>query len=255
MIPNPQYRGPWVPRQVRNPRYRGPWRPRQLPNPDYQQQRDRQPARFEPPVEALAFELWTVQAGTQFDNLLVGNDEQVARSLALRTWGANRERERASQIEAAKQRLGHNDPPEGKKDAMPLFLLEQARLLLDGENVRRFLEDVWDDWVFFVRRLRHNPWRALRGHLLVVVNILLILALLAILVVKVVDVVVDVGTRFLLQNVPPPKENAKEDAAVLEQVERTVRISPDHSASTGDGEEVAGKGEKDADGPRRRRIY
>ena len=34
-MPNPDYKGEWVPPKIKNPNYKGKWTPRQIPNPKY----------------------------------------------------------------------------------------------------------------------------------------------------------------------------------------------------------------------------
>jgi len=35
MIPNPEYKGEWKPRQIDNPNYQGEWEHPKIPNPEY----------------------------------------------------------------------------------------------------------------------------------------------------------------------------------------------------------------------------
>jgi calnexin len=76
LVPNPNFRGHWP--QIPNPEYKGPFRPRQIPNPDYIE--DPHTVVFEP-VAGMGFELWTTHAGISFANLWLGVDEA-----ALHQW-------------------------------------------------------------------------------------------------------------------------------------------------------------------------
>ncbi len=37
MIPNPEYKGEWKPKQIDNPNYQGEWVHPQIPNPEYEE--------------------------------------------------------------------------------------------------------------------------------------------------------------------------------------------------------------------------
>lgn len=83
MIDNPNYKGKWKPPLIANPYYKGKWKPKQIENPNY----------FEPhpysqlqPVTAFGIELWTMSANIIFDNIYVGDDENLASSFAKQTF-------------------------------------------------------------------------------------------------------------------------------------------------------------------------
>ncbi|KAL6319588.1 hypothetical protein AAG906_014264 [Vitis piasezkii] len=73
---NPAYKGKWHAPLIDNPNYKGIWKPQQIPNPDY----------FEldhpdiEPVAAIGIEIWTMQDGILFDNILITSDEKTAES-------------------------------------------------------------------------------------------------------------------------------------------------------------------------------
>lgn len=67
-IPNPDYYGPWVPRRIQNPLYKGKWQARQIDNPHFYE--ETKPLLYAP-VGGLGFELWSMQSGFMFDNVLL----------------------------------------------------------------------------------------------------------------------------------------------------------------------------------------
>lgn len=69
MIPNPEYYGPWVPRRIKNPEYKGKWVARTIENPHYYEEKN--PGRFYAPVGGLGFELWSMQSGFMFNNIIL----------------------------------------------------------------------------------------------------------------------------------------------------------------------------------------
>jgi calnexin len=71
LVPNPNYAGPWEPPMMRNPMYRGEWRPRRIANPGFFE--DLHPHNF-PPFTGIAFDLWTVDGGVGFADLIISDD-------------------------------------------------------------------------------------------------------------------------------------------------------------------------------------
>jgi len=66
MIDNPKYKGAWFSQQIENPEYKGEWTPKQLENPEYVDE----VYPFDD-IGAVGFELWTVNNGSVFDNILL----------------------------------------------------------------------------------------------------------------------------------------------------------------------------------------
>ena len=79
---NPAYKGKWRAPMIDNPAYQGIWAPQQIPNPEY--------FELEKPnleaVAAIGIEIWTMQDGILFDNILVAHDEKVAEEYRKTTW-------------------------------------------------------------------------------------------------------------------------------------------------------------------------
>lgn len=83
LIRNPLHKGKWTPPLIKNPKYQGPWSPKQIPNPDYFH--DLTPNRF-PPISAVGIEVWSLEGGLLFDNILLTHDRQTAKDFAEATW-------------------------------------------------------------------------------------------------------------------------------------------------------------------------
>eukprot|EP00252_Welwitschia_mirabilis_P025114 TRINITY_DN771_c0_g2_i1.p1 TRINITY_DN771_c0_g2~~TRINITY_DN771_c0_g2_i1.p1 ORF type:complete len:499 (-),score=102.21 TRINITY_DN771_c0_g2_i1:50-1546(-) len=79
---NPDYKGKWYAPMIDNPNYKGIWKPRQIPNPDYF---ELDKADLEP-ISAVGIEIWTMQDGILFDNILITRDENLAQEYRLKTW-------------------------------------------------------------------------------------------------------------------------------------------------------------------------
>ena len=77
MVPNPEYKGEWKPRQIENPDYKGEWEHPLIPNPDFVDDK----AVYDVCANGcgyVGFELWQVEAGTIFDNILVTDSIEEA---------------------------------------------------------------------------------------------------------------------------------------------------------------------------------
>eukprot|EP00922_Rhytidocystis_sp_ex-Travisia-forbesii_P005055 GHVS01007385.1.p1 GENE.GHVS01007385.1~~GHVS01007385.1.p1 ORF type:complete len:701 (-),score=159.59 GHVS01007385.1:857-2740(-) len=81
-VANPMYPGQWQPPMIPNPDYSGEWKPRKIANPEYFEQ----PLFALGPVDSVGFELWTMQSGLMFDNILVGSNFEDAQQFAKETW-------------------------------------------------------------------------------------------------------------------------------------------------------------------------
>jgi len=82
MIDNPEYKGEWSPPMIDNPEYKGEWVHPVIPNPDYAPETY---AKYTD-LSHVGFELWTVNSGSIFDNILVTDDLAYATEFAASTW-------------------------------------------------------------------------------------------------------------------------------------------------------------------------
>merc|ERR1712182_37780 len=82
LIDNPDFKGEWSAKKIDNPAYKGEWNPKQIPNPDYEE--GVQLAAYESMY--VGFELWIVNNGTIFDNILVTDDLEYAKAQGEKLW-------------------------------------------------------------------------------------------------------------------------------------------------------------------------
>ncbi|TYH40232.1 hypothetical protein ES332_D12G232500v1 [Gossypium tomentosum] len=82
MKSNPAYKGKWSPPLIDNPNYKGVWKAREIPNPNYF---ELDKPDFEP-IAAIGIEIWTMQEGILFDNILIAKNEKVAKSYRETKW-------------------------------------------------------------------------------------------------------------------------------------------------------------------------
>jgi len=101
MKSNPAYRGKWYPPLIDNPNYKGIWKPREIANPDYF---ELSTPNFEP-IAAVGIEIWTMQDGIMFDNILIAGDEKTAESYRETHWkpkfSAEKEKQKAEEAAAS----------------------------------------------------------------------------------------------------------------------------------------------------------
>lgn len=82
-IPNPAYVGKWSSPMIANPAYVGEWTARQIDNPYYFQPKN---VHNISPMIAVGFEIWTMQDGLTFSNVIVGKNPVAALEFAQISW-------------------------------------------------------------------------------------------------------------------------------------------------------------------------
>jgi len=103
-IPNPDFKGKWFAPKVDNPAYIGVWKPAQIANPNFF--KDEQPHAMAP-IGGIGIELWTMQDGALFDNLVIASDpavaEEAAKAFEAREAGAKAAKEAADAAKKAEE--------------------------------------------------------------------------------------------------------------------------------------------------------
>merc|ERR1711998_2557 len=83
--------GEWEAPMIDNPEFKGEWKAKQIANPEYKDD----VYAFDD-ISHVGFELWTVNNGTIFDNIVVCDDLEYAKSFAEKTWKKTSEGEKAA---------------------------------------------------------------------------------------------------------------------------------------------------------------
>merc|ERR1711918_287110 len=65
MINDPDYKGEWYAKRIDNPAYKGVWKAKQIPNEKFVEN-----VYSYDDIGAVGYELWTVNGGSIFDNIL-----------------------------------------------------------------------------------------------------------------------------------------------------------------------------------------
>jgi len=113
-IDNPKYKGAWFPTQIENPEYKGEWKPKQLDNPEYVE--DVYP--FDD-IGAVGFELWTVNNGSIFDNILLTDSFEYAKEMGeglKKLWEKEKEAHKAWKKASGKEDDEVPPPEDGEDD-------------------------------------------------------------------------------------------------------------------------------------------
>ncbi|KAK9066337.1 hypothetical protein SSX86_013659 [Deinandra increscens subsp. villosa] len=127
---NPGYKGKWHASLIDNPNYMGIWKPRDIPNVDYF---DLDKPDLEP-VAAVGIEIWTMQDGILFDNILIASDEKTAAMIRDATWKPK------FLIEKANQTAGSSDRLKGIQKSVFDVLYKIADLPILGGHKMKVVE-------------------------------------------------------------------------------------------------------------------
>ena len=98
--------------QIDNPDYKGPWEHPLIPNKDYAPETY---AKYKD-LTTVGFELWTVNGGSIFDNILVTDDKKYADKMAEKTWKKIKGEEGSGEKEAKEAWKKENEPEEEEAD-------------------------------------------------------------------------------------------------------------------------------------------
>jgi len=112
LIDNPEFKGEWVAPKVANPDYKGEWSPKQIKNKDYEE--GVQLAAYDSMY--VGFELWIVNNGTIFDNILVTDDLDYAIKQGEKLWKPTADGEKEKKEEWDKLNKPADEPADDAED-------------------------------------------------------------------------------------------------------------------------------------------
>merc|ERR1711935_1015361 len=116
LIDNPDFKGEWSANKIDNPAYKGEWKPDQIANKDYDA--SAQLAAYESLY--VGYELWIVNNGTIFDNILVTDDIDYAKAQAEKLWRPTKDGEKDVKEAWDKENKPADEPPadeDGEEEA------------------------------------------------------------------------------------------------------------------------------------------
>ena len=108
MMDNPEFQGEFIQEMMDNPDYKGEWEHPLIANPDFA---PKEYAKYDK-LSHVGFELWTVNSGSIFDNVYVGDNLDDAFAAADKTWGVTIEGEK----DAKDAWKAENEPEEVDED-------------------------------------------------------------------------------------------------------------------------------------------
>jgi len=108
LIDNPDFKGEWSAKKIDNPAYIGEWKPAQIANKDYEE--GVQLAAYD--SYYIGYELWIVNNGTIFDNILVTDDFEYAKAQAEKLWRPTSKGEKDVKEKWDKENKPADDIPE-----------------------------------------------------------------------------------------------------------------------------------------------
>ena len=123
-IKNPLYKGPWHYPKIANPHYQGVWSPRMIPNPDYYIYEN--PQEIEP-FDTIAFDIWSMDGGVAFDNILITHDPACAKAFAAETF-------------RVKTKL---ENPEVEKVPKKKMTIRKANQMTFSQYVNKLIDETW----------------------------------------------------------------------------------------------------------------
>ncbi|KAJ1882958.1 hypothetical protein LPJ66_011082, partial [Kickxella alabastrina] len=130
LMRNPAFVGKWHAPLIDNPRYKGQWAPRRIANPKYFDDQDLYRLSK---IDAVGFELWTMQAGITFDNIYLGDSAETAARIVDDVWKPKHDSELA-----VSEALRPKAPPKAKPSVGQTLGLFRERLEEIFDNILGF---------------------------------------------------------------------------------------------------------------------
>merc|ERR1711988_600709 len=112
-IDNPEYKGEWKAKRIKNPAYKGVWEAKLIDNPKYVA--DDTLYKYDA-FSTVGIDIWQVKSGTIFDNILITDDVDYAKSHAEKTWKAQKDGEKAMKEKADEEKRKKDEEERAKKE-------------------------------------------------------------------------------------------------------------------------------------------
>merc|ERR1712227_702494 len=112
-IDNPEYKGAWKAKRIKNPAYKGVWEAKLIDNPKYVA--DDTLYKYDA-FSTAGIDIWQVKSGTIFDNILITDDVDYAKSHGEKTWKAQKDGEKAMKDKADEEKRKKDEAERAKKE-------------------------------------------------------------------------------------------------------------------------------------------
>merc|ERR1719482_1481238 len=108
-VDNPAFKGAWKAKRIKNPAYKGIWEAKLIANPKYVADDNLYKyANF----GAVGIDVWQVKSGTIFDNILITDDVDYAKTAGEKGWKANQAGEKAMKEKADEEKRKKDEKEE-----------------------------------------------------------------------------------------------------------------------------------------------
>merc|ERR1711959_116797 len=129
-VDNPAFKGAWKAKRIKNPAYKGVWEAKLIDNPKYVADDNLYKyANF----GNVGIDVWQVKSGTIFDNILITDDVDYAKTAGEKGWKANQAGEKAMKEKA--------DEEKRKKDEADRKKAEEERKKEEADKAKKAAED------------------------------------------------------------------------------------------------------------------
>merc|ERR1711977_278603 len=112
-VDNPAYKGAWKAKKIKNPAYKGIWEAKLIDNPKYVA--DDKLYSY-PQFGGVGIDVWQVKSGTIFDNILITDDVDYAKSAGEKGWKAQKDAEKAMKEKADEEKRKKDEEERKKKE-------------------------------------------------------------------------------------------------------------------------------------------
>merc|ERR1711959_83738 len=130
-VDNPAFKGAWKAKRIKNPAYKGIWEAKLIANPKYVADDNLYKyANF----GNVGIDVWQVKSGTIFDNILITDDVDYAKTAGEKGWKANQAGEKAMK-EKADEEKRKADEAKRKKDE------EERKKKEEADKAKKAAED------------------------------------------------------------------------------------------------------------------
>eukprot|EP01071_Lankesteria_metandrocarpae_P003141 Lankesteria_metandrocarpae@DN2784_c0_g1_i1.p1 len=144
LIANVEYKGRWSAPMIENPNYKGVWAPRTISNPDYFEAQSVH-ALSGSNIDAVGFELWTVNEGMLYDNIVLSKDYDSVKNFIDNTYKIRAAIEAEQITKDAANIVTDNINTPSLKDKLSLLMLDQPALAV-GTFVISMAVVLWLMW-------------------------------------------------------------------------------------------------------------
>merc|ERR1711959_730869 len=130
-VDNPAFKGAWKAKRIKNPAYKGVWEAKMIGNPKYIA--DDKLGIYKS-FGVLGFDVWQVKSGTIWDNMLITDDVDYAKTAGEKGWKANQAGEKAMKEKADEEKRKKDEADRKKAE-------EERKKKEEADKAKKAAED------------------------------------------------------------------------------------------------------------------